>query len=329
MISCPYRFSVKKIISKSDGRSVVNSAAYISREKLKDNEIGKTFNYKKGHSKKLFDDILLPEYAPEWMRDKEKLWNEVTRVENRKNSQLARPIELNLPHELLIDESVKLMVDVLKNYVIENFTTTGMIAHVVLHEPDTYTGSDERNYHAHILLTLRGVNENGFCGNKVREWNKKELLQQWRENWALECSRMLRHIGLELEANRWEYGHLTLKEQYKKAIEREDFEYAEQACNHEPTKHKGVQIHQMEKRGGNSYVLQDREDELQAAINRNAQLLKLEMEYQALILEKEELEMELSTPKKELSDDERINQKLAEIMRKRREYNELERERER
>lgn len=285
MVYCQYRFSVKKVISKSNGSSVVNVAAYISRTKLKDNEISKTFNYTKGHSKILFDDILLPEYAPAWMRDKEKLWNEVTRVKYRKNSQLARPIELNLPYELLVGESVTFMVDVLKRYVTENFTAAGMITHIVLHEPDTHTGSDERNYHAHLLLTLRGVDEHGFCGKKVREWNRRELLQQWRKNWALECSRML------IEADRWEYGHLTLKEQYKKAIARNDLDYAEQACNHEPTKHKGVHIHQMERRGIESYVLQDRK-QIEASIHgRNEKIVELETLYQELEKERHILEI--------------------------------------
>jgi|GEM_PF-1471704 len=119
----------------------------------------------------------------------------------------------------------------------------------------------------------------------------RELLQQWRKNWALECSRMLRHIGLELEADRWEYGHLTLKEQYKKAIARNDLDYAEQACNHEPTKHKGVHIHQMERRGIESYVLQDRK-QIEASIHgRNEKIVELETLYQELEKERHILEI--------------------------------------
>jgi hypothetical protein len=139
------------------------------------------------------------------------------------------------------------------------------------------------------LLTLRRVNEQGFCGNKVREWNKKSLLKEWRESWAIVCANKLRSLGFEQEAQRWRHGYLTLKQQYKIAIERGDIDYAEQACNHEPTRHKGATICALERKGIASYVMQDREDEKLAA-----EKVKREMT--------EKLKKELSQVKKKIKD---------------------------
>ena len=88
------------------------------------------------------------------------------------------------------------------------------------------------------MLTLREVNAACF-EYKVREWNHKNVLRAWRKDLALKCSKMFDDFEY-LRTNRWTtyrwlYGHLTLEEQRKKAIERRDFEYA-QACNHEPSK---------------------------------------------------------------------------------------------
>ena len=140
-----------------------------------------------------------------------------------------------------------------------------MIVHLALHSPDIDNGGDNRNYHAHLLLTLRRTNEKGFCGNKVREWNQKSLLKEWRRKWSMNCFSQFMALKMVQEAYRWRYGYLTLKQQYNKAMERGDIEYALQACDHEPTRHKGVAICALERKGIHSYVLEDREIEQLAA----------------------------------------------------------------
>ena len=254
---CSYRFSVKNIISRGKGQSVVASAAYIARAKYKDDELGKTFDYSKNKSPALVNEILAPAISQSWIKDGEQFWNKVQKTEYRKNSQFARPIELNLPHQLTVEQ----MIDVLRDFCCQVFVSDGMIVQFALHSPDIQNGGDNRNYHAHLLLTLRRTNEKGFCGNKVREWNKKSLLKEWREHWSIACFNKLLALNMELEACRWRYGYLTLKQQYNKAIERNDIEYALQACDHEPTRHKGVAICALERKGISSYVLEDRENE--------------------------------------------------------------------
>jgi len=282
-----YRLSAKKPIGRSAGRSVVNSAAYISRSKLKDNELGETFSYQHKSSDILFSEIITPKVSPYFSTNRELLWNAVQKYETHKKAQFARALELNLPYELNLNE----MTITLTKFVENNFIRLGMIADVNLHKPDK--DGDERNYHAHILLTLRRVNEQGFVGNKAREWNSRELFKQWREKLALECSLSLEMAGYKTEAERWRHGHLTLNEQYKMALVRGDESYAK-ICDHAPTKHKGVHIHQMEKKGIISYVEEDRK-KLRALEEkkREEELSQLEAEHQALM--KEELELEDET----------------------------------
>lgn len=251
----PYRLSMKKNIGRKSKKSVVASAAYIARERIKDRESGKIYDYRKGYSEVLFSKIFTPDIVPEWAHNRGELWNKVQETEFRKDAQYARSLELSLPHEFSHDHMVKLIED----FVRDNFTSKGMIADVALHKPDKKS-ADNRNYHAHILLTLREVNDKCF-GYKVREWNHLNQLRNWREDLALKLSEMFeRPEYLAINRwlpERWLYSHLTLIKQRQKALERGDFEYA-QACNHKPTKHKGVEIYHMEKRGIESYVEKNR-----------------------------------------------------------------------
>ncbi|MGI4941687.1 MAG: Ti-type conjugative transfer relaxase TraA [Janthinobacterium lividum] len=170
-----YHFSAK-IISRSVGRSAIAAAAYRAAEKLEDVLTGRVHDYsaKQGvvHS-----EILLPEGAPTRFQDRSVLWNEVEAGERRKDAQLARDIEIALPRELSRAEAIALVRD----FVSEQFVARGMIADLNVHWGRTADGEDQP--HAHVMLTMRSVNEDGF-GPKVREWNAASLLVGWRECWA-------------------------------------------------------------------------------------------------------------------------------------------------
>lgn len=237
-----------KIVKRSEGKSVVNSAAYVSRSKIIDERVGVVRDYSKKADDVIFSKIYLPENAPENFNNRTELWNTVEKIEKRKDAQLARLIELNVPYKLPEEK----MRDLLEK-VAQFFTSQNMIADINLHQPSA--DNDARNYHAHILLSLRSVDENGF-GLKNTQWNKRKTLEQWREKCADICASTLQESGHEInEVLQWKHGHLTLKKQREKAIERNDFAFAE-ACNHKPTKHKGVAIHHLEKKGIKSYVLE-------------------------------------------------------------------------
>jgi len=194
-----YHYSVKSI-SRGKGSSVVNSAAYRSAEELYDNRQEKFFHYEKKERDIMYKEILLPEKAPAWMQNREVLWNAVEASEKRKDSQLARELEIALPREFTTDQNIVLI----KEYVQKEFVDRGMIADICLHYGKR---GEEYNPHAHVLLTMRTVDENGF-GKKNTEWNKRSLLKEWRESWANCLNKHLSLNGYDIRVD-----HRSLKDQ--------------------------------------------------------------------------------------------------------------------
>ena len=179
-----YHLSVKAI-SRGKGQSVVASASYRSAERLHDERLDYTYDYtRKEHV--AYTEIMLPTDAPQRLADRQTLWNEVERIENRKNSRLAREVEIALPNELTHDEHIKLVQD----FAREEFVKKGMIADIAIHNKDG-------NPHAHIMLTLRAVSEAGWDKKKNRDWNSKEQLVEWRKNWEVAINQELekKHIS--------------------------------------------------------------------------------------------------------------------------------------
>ncbi len=167
------------VISRGAGQSAIASAAYRAGAMLRDNRLDKDFDYtRKGgieHS-----EILAPENAPDWATDRERLWNEVEKAENRKDAQLARQVEVALPKELGFGKQLELVREFVKEY----FVDQGMIADFSLHD------LEKHNPHTHIMLTTREVGPEGF-GKKVRAWNGKDRLLGWRESWAEHANKAL------------------------------------------------------------------------------------------------------------------------------------------
>ncbi|MEH7429876.1 MobQ family relaxase [Priestia megaterium] len=152
-----YHLSMQ-IISRSKGQSAVASASYRSGEKLTDERTNETKYYHREVKPETM--ILAPSNSPSWVTDRERLWNEVEKVEKRKDSQLARELNIALPRELSNEQQRELI----KNYVQEQFVNKGMVADVAIHR------DDEQNPHSHVMLTMRTLDEKGF-GKKNRDWN--------------------------------------------------------------------------------------------------------------------------------------------------------------
>lgn len=192
-----------KTISRSQGRSVVASAAYRAGEKLIDNRQGLAFDYsKKGGV--VYSEIMAPNHAPAWARDRVALWNAVESMEKRKDSQVAREVMVALPKELNQEQHI----DLLQAFCWGQFVSKGMIADMNIH------ADNPENPHAHILLTMREITPEGF-GLKVREWNSRQLVFEQRRAWqeltnkhlaiagydvSIDC-RSLKDRGLNLEPN--------------------------------------------------------------------------------------------------------------------------------
>jgi len=181
-----YRLSAD-IVRRSAGRTSTAAAAYRAGALIVDARTGLAFDYRRRHGV-LHAEIVAPEDAPAWMRDRAQLWNGVEAVEKRKDAQLARDIELALPHELAHAERCELV----RRFVRAAFVSAGMVADVALHAPGE--DGDRRNHHAHILLTMRRIEGDGF-GAKEREWNDQALLETWRTLWAEHVNQALELAG--------------------------------------------------------------------------------------------------------------------------------------
>lgn len=156
-----YHCSVKTG-GRSSGGSSVASASYREGKKMDEERTGLTHDYTR-KSDVIESMTLIPEVAPKSFKDSSVLWNAVETSEKRKDSQLYREVEVSLPRELPHSENKTLVID----YVQRNFVDKGMCATVAWH------GSrDKENPHAHIMLTTRSVDEDGF-GQKDRSWNDR------------------------------------------------------------------------------------------------------------------------------------------------------------
>lgn len=178
-----------KVIGRKAGSSAVASAAYRSASRLRDERIERThdFSAKRGvvHS-----EVMLPEDAPEAWRDRERLWNDVEAFEVRKDAQLAREAEFALPRELSQGQGIELARD----FVEAEFVSKGMVADLNVHWDRAEDGSPKP--HAHVMLTMRAVDENGF-GSKVRDWNATRLVERWRERWAELANERLAELDID------------------------------------------------------------------------------------------------------------------------------------
>lgn len=170
-----YHFS-GTIIARSQGRSAVACAAYRSGEKLVDEryQCERDYTNKKDVA---YTEILVPEGAPVWMQDREKLWNTVERIEKRKDAQLAREFNFALPRELTLPQNIALA----REFVQTVFVEKGMVADLAVHTDKAKDG--ELQPHAHVMLTFREVTAEGF-GLKVRDWNRKDFLLEKRADWS-------------------------------------------------------------------------------------------------------------------------------------------------
>ncbi len=178
-----------KVIGRKSGSSAVASAAYRSASRLRDERLDRRhdFSAKRGvvHS-----EVLLPENAPEAWSDRERLWNAVEALEIRKDAQLAREIEFAIPRELTQAQGIELARD----FVRGEFVDRGMIADLNVHWDMAEGGSPKP--HAHVMLTMRAVDENGF-GQKVRDWNRTEMVERWRERWAELANERLAELDID------------------------------------------------------------------------------------------------------------------------------------
>ncbi|HAB0718282.1 MobQ family relaxase [Listeria seeligeri] len=205
-----------KIGSRSSGQNAVAASAYRSGDKLlEENE-----NDYKFYERDVKPDgiILAPDNAPNWVYNREKLWNEVEKSEKRYDAQLWRELQIALPREL----DYQSQKDLITSYIQDTCISQGMIADINIHRDNS------KNPHAHVMLTTRDVSEIGF-GKKNRDWNKKEFLVTARKLWADRTNEILKqHNVIDL------IDHRSHSDRGLKTI---------------PTKHLGYKANELEKMG--------------------------------------------------------------------------------
>jgi len=267
-----YRLSAN-IIGRSAGRSSVAAAAYRAGIQLHDERTGLDHDYTRKRGV-LHTEILAPDNAPDWMKDRAKLWNAVEAVERRKDAQLSREIQLSLPHELDAEQNQKLAL----SFIQTHFVDQGMIADVAIHAPDRQ--GDQRNIHAHVMLTLRELTGDGFASKKNREWNKKDNLGTWRAAWADHQNEEFQRLGMEQRVD-----HRS---------------YEDRGIDKEPTQHLGPVANDMEKKGKSSRIGDENRERQQRNAERAALAQESAQTTRALAVEAQRQSEHVATKKAEL-----------------------------
>ncbi|PLY39462.1 conjugal transfer protein TraA [Janthinobacterium sp. ROICE36] len=232
-----YHLSVKQI-SRSAGRSSTAAAAYRAGCEIADKRTGEVHDYtRKGGIAST--DMVLPDGAPEWAKDRSALWNAAEAAERRKDACVAREFEVALPDELSPEERRRLAVDFAK----EMANAEGCAVDVSIHAPGKE--GDSRNHHAHILRTTRKVGPDGLTDKLNTEKagrNRAADLDAVRTRWAVLTNERLRENGIDAQVD-----HRSLKDQGIDRI---------------PTSHLGPFVTGMERRGVRTEVSKRINDEV-------------------------------------------------------------------
>ena len=210
-----FHFSAQ-VFKRSKGHSAVAAAAYRGRCQLQDDRTGQVQDYRRKEGLH-HSEILLPEGAATFLGDRERLWNHVEAVEKRADAQLARELNMALPSELNDAERL----DLVRNFAREQFVARGMVVDFAIHHPAPGSTGDQRNIHAHLMLTLRRATPSGLDRVKTREWNSEEMLKGWRAAWSDSQNRALERGG-----HRARVDHRRLDVQQAEAIRKGDITMA-------------------------------------------------------------------------------------------------------
>ena len=183
-----YHFSVK-VISRATGASAVASAAYRSASRLHDERLDRDHDFT-NKSGVVHSEVMLPDGAPQHLSDRATLWNAVEAGEKRKDAQLSREVEFAIPREMDQAQGIELARDFVQREMVDR----GMVADLNVHWD---VGADgPAKPHAHVMLSMRELGEDGF-GAKVRDWNRTELVEHWREAWADHVNARLAQLDID------------------------------------------------------------------------------------------------------------------------------------
>ena len=183
-----FHFSVK-VISRATGASAVATAADRSASRLHEERLARDHDFT-NKSGVVHSEVVLPDGAPEYLSDRATLWNTVEAGEKRKDAQLSREVEFVIPREMDQAQGIELTRDFVQREMVDR----GMVADLNVHWDIGPDGLAKP--HAHVMLSMREVGEDGF-GAKVRDWNRTELVEHWREAWADHVNERLAQLDID------------------------------------------------------------------------------------------------------------------------------------
>lgn len=237
-----------KAVQRSTGRSAVAAAAYRAGELLLDESTGRVHDYTRKRGV-IHTQVLMPGGQSV---DRGEFWNGVEKHHKRKDATPARELEIGLPCELPMHAKIQLAVAMGEALSAEY----GVAADVCIHAPS----GDERNWHAHILMSACAVNQDGTFGKKV------EVLD------PIHCSRRKLPTAADWVRPHWEKLANEALELAGKAARIEHRSHTERGLTEVPSSHLGAAVSGILQRGEHSFVAEQIAD--QAAIKAAALLAR-------------------------------------------------------
>ncbi|MBB4129485.1 MobQ family relaxase [Xanthomonas sp. 3075] len=234
-----FHFAVKSL-SRGKGHSASAAAAYRAGIALEDPSTGLRHDYTR-RAGVVSVDMLAPDGAPAWAQDPAQLWANVETHETRKNARVAREVVIALPHELDAEQRRDLAGDV-GRLLVERY---GVAVQIAIHAPDK--GGDDRNHHAHLLMTPRTVGPEGFGAYAAKAYDDfkagPEEIKAMRAEVAGRFNQALERAGLAARVD-----HRPLLAQKAEAAQKNDFAQVV-ALDRPATKHEGKAVTQARRRG--------------------------------------------------------------------------------
>ena len=285
-----YHLKVKPV-SRAGGRSATAAAAYRSAEIVHDETTGQTFDYSRKRGVEHTEIVLPTEAARQdinWARDRQALWNEAEKAENRSNSRVAREYEIALPHELSAAQRVELT----RGFAQQIADRQGCAVDFAIHAP--HREGDERNHHAHLLATTRTIEPGGLGAKTAIEWsdtdrrkaglvNGADEIVEIRAQWKTLANDRFKELAIEARID-----HRSLEAQ---------------GIDRQPTSHLGPAVSAMERRGIRTEVGKRLEWEARATaqqrIEKAAEIGSLEREGRELERSILDLSGDLTSAKRE------------------------------
>ncbi len=225
-------------VSRKTGRSATASIAYRAGIKIEDERTGRIHDYSK-RSGVVTSKCFTMQQGQEIKLDRVELWNKAEFAEKRKDGRTAREVIVNMPYEL-DEEDRETLVNNFSKHLVERYNCAVDYA---IHTPDKE--GDNRNHHAHILMTTRNIeldqnNKIKLTNKTYFEWEDKKLKQQELPNGSK-----------QIKTLRKEWADVVNEKLAERGInERIDHRsHKERGLDIKPTVKEGWRVTQLERKG--------------------------------------------------------------------------------